>query len=557
MREFGKKSEGGHVWLAYLQFLVLLVAIGAGTLLLGAGILPRTTGTLPQTTGTPATPTAVPNCDCDCSDYEERVTVTPGTNAKIHVTTVIHANGRIEHKVRVTGRTGGTSVDLKWHGPQGAQDTEASHHPGPILPPVNKVTWRKLPVDANGQTPEVTISYTPPSDAIWVSDVFTVVGSGWQESVNVGVWRGSPPQARAASRPAATPAPLRRTTAARLDETRWLWHATLDSTSALTLTADLCQDGLDLLQADTSFAALRVPVYPPSLVYTEPYTLPVIFTAELWPHLALLDFGGTQLLTVPLEYRAQYHTFAENELPAAPGERWLALGAVTSPTLTCAGLPELDWWEVQAHVYLDLGGTEGAGQGAVLPLYYCYEGQSPPAMGSTLLSRALGAQVTSYQGWGITCLGPQPLTLQPEFEGWKLGGSTTAWLTPTLPITLNHYLINWTGAPLTFTLDYSAPLAVDWRLYGGTWEAPDLNDPLTPPIRVDADGEQQLWFISDPLPGDTADGPCTFILTATNVTSPTDFHWASDLLWVGDWIAPPPAPWQRYQIYLPLVVKSH
>jgi transposase len=34
-------------------------------------------------------------------------------------------------------------------------------------------------------------------------------------------------------------------------------------------------------------------------------------------------------------------------------------------------------------------------------------------------------------------------------------------------------------------------------------------------------------------------------------------HWASDLLWVGDWVAPPLAPWQKYQVYLPLILRSN
>ena len=340
-----------------------------------------------------------------------------------------------------------------------------------------------------------------------------------------------------------------RSPAARQDDYyRWQITNWVDVPS-LALTADLCQDGVDLLQSDTVFIALRFPVQPPPLAETDPYTLPVSFGDGYSPYLSLLDMRSmpvSTILTAPLEYKPWYLTFAENELPAAPGERWLALGAVTSPTITCAGLPELaaGEWEVQADVWLDFGGVQDTGLGAVLPIYYCYEGQAPPG-------QLMGSDATSYQGWGITCLGPRYLTLRDDLgSNWKLTGESSAWLTPTQVISFSHTLYNWMPypQPLTFTLEATSTLPAGWAFYAD----PAGQTPLAGPVQVD--NQLEFWVFGQ-APADAADGPYELFVTArTSDTLPADQQ-ATDLMWVGDWVAPPPSPFM-HRVYLPLVQKS-
>ncbi len=59
-----------------------------------------------------------------------------------------------------------------------------------------------------------------------------------------------------------------------------------------------------------------------------------------------------------------------------------------------------------------------------------------------------------------------------------------------------------------------------------------------------------------PAPAEIEPGPGTLIITATDVPSSALSAWTSDLLWVGDWVAPPPAPWIQHRVYLPLVVRQ-
>jgi hypothetical protein len=197
-----------------------------------------------------------------------------------------------------------------------------------------------------------------------------------------------------------------------------------------------------------------------------------------------------------------------------------------------------------------------------LPIYYCYEGQVPPAALAGV-SRLLGAGVaaTTYQGWGITCLGPHPLRLHgdPPMPGFEIGSTHTGWITPTQPITLSHYVLNLSNAPVTLTLSYSSSLDLPWGIYSGTWQAPTLPlVPITEPLRLKAPtggmrDVRTFWLIGS-APAGTPAGAETLIITARDVTSPARSVWTSDLVWVGDWVAPPtPIHWRA--LHLPLLLR--
>jgi hypothetical protein len=363
-----------------------------------------------------------------------------------------------------------------------------------------------------------------------------------------------PPQTTASTAPSAAPpwAVFRtpRSVAAQQQD-YWLWETYGHFGSDETLTTSLCQDGMDFMQEGTAFVALRFPDLSATPPYTDSYALPVVFWEEYAPTLSLLHDDGyvlTDILTAPLEYKPERFTFLENELPSAEGEHWLALGVPSSPPIICPDGLDIasDDWEFEAELRLDFGGEQGACIECVLPVYYCYEGQEPPPVFPTARTFGKLLSATSYQGWGITCMGPAPLrlvnwdaleTVSPSFV---FEGMTTAWITPTQRITISHQISN-IGAPTVVTLDYTSTLDIPWGIYRGTQEGPDI--PLVPiigPFALEGYQSHFFWMIAD-VPTDTQ-GAETLIITATDTTSPAVSTWTSDLLWVGDWMTPPPPP---------------
>ncbi len=413
------------------------------------------------------------------------------------------------------------------------------------------VAWN-LPVDPNtGETPEVTIQYTA---AGWTGanlvDTFGARDNSTFTATNQSITRppsGGGSQATESGAPLVKVHPTQPLSAQ--NDTYYLWQIWQHfwPTSAMTMTASICQDQVDLLQSGNTFFAMRFPVSP-TLPYTAPYPLPLVTGPITYtPHLNLKYASApyTTVLTVPLELKPGYLGFLENRMPQAPGEHWMAMGAVTTPTVSCSSVPTMTNWMYEAEFWLDLGGTPDAGVGATLPLYACYKGQTPP----------LFAGLASSQDWGITCLGPQPISLEdvPRIE---LAGTHTAWITPTQTITFYHYIRNWTGITRTVTITHTSTPTLPWQLYTAFEADPNTLVPLTDTIDLPASfwKIRPLWAQAT-VPENTPAGAATLVITATDVTSPTLSTWTSDLVWVGEWVAPPPPPWERYKVYLPLVIR--
>ena len=438
-------------------------------------------------------------------------------------------------------------VTISWMPPPGATNVQV-HPPPTSIEPDGTHVW-ELPVDYDGNAKPIVLTYDRPEEVSQTVDTAVAQRPDTGEQVASSLARPQGPAPPRSAPPAASgpPAPSRGT--GRPQDDYFAWRVRIDVLSEETLTTDLCQDVLDFLQEGTSFVAFRFPLQPVDLPPTADYTLPIVFRGAYSPTLGLHDLRtGTNIITIPLEYKPRHFTFLENELPAASGERWLALGARIAPRVTCPAGLQLDrvFYEAYGTGYLDLGGEPDTCAGCTLPLYYCYEGQEAPLM-TSFLSRSLGgaASLTSYQGWGITCLGPQPLKLQePTVAPISLILSATGWVTYTQAISLWHRVSNNTMSPLTVTLAHTSSLGLTWGIYSGTKQRPDIPlVPITGPIQLAPvmsypQNQRNFWLIAN-VPAGAEAGADTVYITATAALSPTFSTWVTDLVWVGDWVAPP------------------
>ena len=500
----------------------------------------------------------------------------------------IHTSGEGMDAQLLSSQASGeaSSVDFIWTPPPDVEDISfLDHQPvNPDGPPPYE--FNDVPLDENGEA-NVRVAYVVPSlplgrEQMLLVDTLQVEHVGGVEAASV-ILRvhESPSQKDMPFAPsdALPSAPLAtsgasaiRTGRESLPQDRWpellvggmapqqdyhLWeiHQWFDPVD-VTMTATLCQDWVDFWQEGTTFVALRFPDLSATPPYTGSYALPVVFRGEYSPTLHLLDdrggWPGTAILTAPLEYKPERFTFLENELPSAEGEHWLALGVSSSPPITCPEGLEIGGgdWNVGVEAWLDFGGEEGDCEDCVLALYYCYEGEEAP-LSSALRAQALGAGLgaTSYQGWGITCMGPHPLRLRgggtPD-PAFVLYGMHTADISPTQTISFSHAVRNLGSDPVAVTLDYTSSLGVPWGIYSGTEDGPDLPlVPITESFTLSPELEwpantRHFWMIAEVPTG--AQGAETLLITATDVTSPTLSTWTSDLLWVGDWMPPSPPP---------------
>jgi len=525
---------------AYLQFFVLLLLLAATILVV----------------------MAVSGCS-DCDDYDEPQTFSGRTYVQTlpmgeqFYPLIIHSEmvapgGQLQLLVEPDPLAGKRVVE--WTPPPGATNFD---FPG-LKPTSGGPPFVFTGVDQNS---DLWLNYTVPQAPVGtklVDTIKTVYSDGSSSStaseteiVIIAALNGPFPGPAAGRQPqVASP---------QADVTAWDVAVWFDSVG-VTLTTELCQEWLTRLQGDDFFLAVRMPMTTTTV--TSSYRLPFVFGSPYSQTLQLDDYGdppgSPMLITAPLEYRPERHTFLANELPSAPGEHWAALGVSATKSLSCpAGLnvaPGL--WGIVANSLLDLHDQPNACLGCTARVYYCYEGQSPPweALAQRALARTRG--IESYQGEGITCLGPAPVHLESSDTSLHMLGTAGAFVTPTLAISLSEHIVGPTYT-VTVTMDYSSSVA-GWEFYGGTWLTPNLQVPLTTAteIVVPAHKIAHIWAVNDYVPTDTVTGPHTLVITVTSTTSPSLTTWAAIPLWIGRWVAPPAGGGKQYAVYLPLIVKS-
>ena len=133
-------------------------------------------------------------------------------------------------------------------------------------------------------------------------------------------------------------------------------------------------------------------------------------------------------------------------------------------------------------------------------------------------------------------------------DGLFLYSASATAITRTQLVSHHHYLRVNPGMMVTFS--YSSSLGSNWNLYWGTLFGPDVGSPITGPEWVNATGagDDHVWAVTQ-VPASAADGPHTLYLTASSgMTTST----ATDLMWVGDWVAPAGGN----QVYLPTLIRN-
>lgn len=423
----------------------------------------------------------------------------------------------------------GEPVTLTWTPPPQASGFAFDRSPQPGGPPF---VWPSVPpatsIDVQFTMPNLPASRT----AMLLVETLQASAGGWSSASSYTTRLAAP----GAPPDAAPPPTLLNMQPATLADTPMLWSVGrfLDP-KGVALTTSLCQDWITRMQSDKAFLAMRLPLSPTTAV-TLSQPIPVAFPGVYSNTLKMGSYlSATPAVTVPVQLRPERFTFLANALPQASGEMWVALGLDRAPVTCPAGTsaPANNWGFLLA-THLDLTAQPDNCQGCTLPIYYCYEGQQEPLLATA--AKLLGAEATSYQGSGITCIGPQPMQLPMPGARWTFGNASSVMITHTQTISVMHF-IN-AQDKMTVTLSYnSAPLDVAWHVYSGTQTQPNVSYPITGPFSVQ--GLKFFWLLSDPVPPSVPDGPYTLIVTATSVMTPSDLRWKGDMIWLGNWVAPP------------------
>lgn len=460
-----------------------------------------------------------------------------------------------EPATRVIGGHGSYDgkVTLKWTPPLGANGFVFDHPPEPGGPPF---VWKDRQPDD-----QVAVKFqypvTPPvgvEHGLMVDVLEAKFGQGESSSVSFqsrvdfyappysGSKLSQPIRLHQGSQPSVNrgPAPSANVNAWHIDQ--WI------DPTGYAMTTELCQQLSGEAGRDTAFMALRLPV--PAHAPTEAMSIPVLMAGgDADNKIEIMSYQPFEpVASIPVELKPSRFTFAANAFPAEEGKTWVALGPAADAESDCPANMNLPagQWSYRAHLWLDLSAQQNNCVDCELSTYVCYEGQElpsfVPSVAGPLALKALG--LNNYQDNEITCVGP--LITRLNDTGWTLGGTGGGHYEPGDRIELHHYLeAGWKQA----TVEISSTLHIELGLYEGSWNTPNLGRPINGPVSF---GFKDIWVVSEPLPQDIEDGAYVITLRATSTSDPSDQRVTSDVVYVGEWVAPPTGP---LPVYLPMLVK--
>lgn len=458
------------------------------------------------------------------------------------------AGGAVSRELVLTRAAGATieKTDVDWWPPQGA--TGLTFPSGQPENPAGPAPYRfkDVAVLAAGATePSLRVAYQPPASG-GVHDDFIATDADGRR-----IWFAFDGAAAAAS---AQPAALGAETTAAAPYAAWqaqFWGYTHDDP----LSEQECRDFLGRLGSDKVFAAIHFPTQGRGT--DSAHEVPLVLGGSQAPRLQLLDYtkpaASQAVLDLELQPAPERMGFVTGTLPRVAGQGWAVVKPVVAAGTACpqgVTIPA-NQWEVHEDGLIDYGSSLAC-DGCTLEFYLCYEGQSDPFLGGS--AAALAARLASVQADGITCIGPAPIRISSDETppGLDFDGPSASRVTPPGQARSLHLLQNESSSSQSVTFSSSSGLGLDWKLYRGSHEVPDLNQPITGSVAVQGHNVATIWSVAD-IPAGTQ-GIELHTLRATAAGHPSLPVWTVDHVLVGPWVPPPP-PAQDVTVWVP--VASH
>lgn len=398
---------------------------------------------------------------------------------------------------------------LVWTPPAGASNfVFGSTQPEPGGPPFvfKNITKAQADFSVDYTTPETT------ENGQCTNYLEVQADDGGRTASTLVHWLGEAPDASIvkASVSNAPEAPAQAEAAAA--ETISLWQAINLQTVNTEWSAPACQELVDNLQSSNLIYAWRVP----AAVSADPLTsteLP-LYNGPLRQSKITLDYNWDGII-VPLQFRVDATQWANENLPSAEGEVWLALGGDPDASVDCTKIiGKRDSWQSFITLYFNLTGETNDCAGCALTSYTCYR---------------TGAQDDEF-----TCLGPNALRVPATGDQWFFES-----VTPTRagvsgsPLRTDFTLWNSSDQALTFDLSLQHNLTgATWNVYpgqAGDPAQPDTDHPIGAQFTVPANSDYYLYAITNSVPASLS-GVYQVNLTVSTDTLPTSMIGTSNLI---------------------------
>jgi len=318
----------------------------------------------------------------------------------------------------------------------------------------------------------------------------------------------------------------------------------------------ICEDLVEQAKLTDTFTAWRLPIAD-AITADQSYTLPISESATGYPKTTISN-GFALSVEMPMEIRTEATQWANQYLPNAAGELWVAIGVKPDAEISCPDVTKPNY-SLVTTMTLDLSNRTNACQNCLLPSYLCYKSGSS----SSLLNRASwlmdgGRGSTTIDGY--TCLGPAETQLVKNAD-WRFEAYTSSVsLKPGDPIQLHYWVENNAVSQRVFDLASTSTLSsAGWVIHPGQasdpWQ-PDLEQTVGSSITVPANGMYHL-HVTGAAPSGTTLDTYNYRMTVTNAEAQPDTWIGSTALIVtADGKLPEPgARGTSYNLYIPQMVR--
>lgn len=461
------------------------------------------------------------NTNTTTSDISSQSPAPAGPSGRITTPDkVARENEAVQMDLKGTWGDTGASGQLVWTPPNGATNlTFPGKQPNPGGPPY---VFNVTVAEANAGVP-VGFTTPPTNETITlVSTLEVVVGDAKSYST---MEQTLFPKLGGDKHPDGLPPAFDegRTLDARLDNVNvWTIERWVDVTET-TLTKSFCQQLVEIGQSPDNFLVWKVPVVEPPT--GESAQLPAFVGGAKTPN-GFIVANSNPNTTLPMQVLPQATIWANQNLPATTGYRWMAVGGDPEASVTCADYTNTpSSWSFLFLTYFDLSSQPNDCANCVLQSYSCYRTASTQADPQKVAFQEQIARILSPGGFSqtlageITCLGPNQSKLV-NGANWRFEAySYTLAGVPGDQLDAVFWIDNTSSSPQTFNLNLSSNLTgATWLMYedmNSAIFAPNFSKPVTSPVTVPANTYMHIIHLVTTVPTN-ATGQAQVTLSASS-----------------------------------------
>ncbi|HPH98279.1 MAG TPA: hypothetical protein PKW33_19730 [Anaerolineaceae bacterium] len=341
------------------------------------------------------------------------------------------------------------------------------------------------------------------------------------------------------------PLPDQRRPVSASTDTVLVWDILRMTDIESTMTQSVCEQMVEQGQSANLFMPWRIPVAD-QILPNQSYTLPLVVTNTGSLKMELMS--SSTVVTIPMEVRLDATLWANQNLPAATGEVWVALGLDSDAVVNCPVMNS-DSYTLTTYMTLNLSSRPQACENCVLPAYGCYRAGTAQSLLLQGMAGLLMDDMSITAVDGFSCLGPSEMQLVDE-SNWLFNAvSVSTTLKPGDAVMLHYWAWNLDDtASQTFTFAQESTLpGMNWTVHPGKttnlWE-PDLTQTVTSPVSIAPNTFFHFYF-TGAVPTNTVEGQYQHAFTLTGATAtvqPSSWTGVSNLIVTADGTLPGVAP---------------